>query len=387
MIDALRDPSKGEEMARGFESAGLRSLRFSFHGFYSPLGPEASARVKAENKLRNEFPWFPFDAYLDFISRHGFSTVVAVNVEEGPEVAAAVLDKVTQRGLRSKLVAVELSNEPWLNHRPWLPEEYAERAAGIIERLTPRRSGEPLCFGVPLTVGTERNTPTKLSDNEWVTRMLRALSRRIDLKNRVDIYGVIHLYARGVHARSIDAFNRIVQPFMPRVRYLVTEFNIRLSLEGNPHLTNKYAMEFARRVAEVMARPEIEAMYVHGVPYHSIVYWANRRVVTVVGHKDPKLPSPLPGWHLTPAGQVYELYSTLAWNGNVIGFGGEENKRYWAVQSRPGEAVVSFLNDTDKPRTQRVKLGEVDVELRSPARSIVCTNRDGKVIEALSLPY
>src|SRR5262245_42109194 len=45
LIDAWLDPEKGDQMARAFEAAGLRSLRFSFHGFYSPLGPEATAKV------------------------------------------------------------------------------------------------------------------------------------------------------------------------------------------------------------------------------------------------------------------------------------------------------------------------------------------------------
>ncbi|HEU4387244.1 MAG TPA: hypothetical protein VFV34_05570, partial [Blastocatellia bacterium] len=191
----------------------------------------------------------------------------------------------------------------------------------------------------------------------------------------------------GVHARSIDAFNRIVQPFMPRVRYLVTEFNIRLSLTGNPHLTNRYAMEFAERLAELMARPEIVAMYVHGVPYHSIVYWANRRLATVVGQRDAKLPDPRPGWHLTPAGQVYGLYSTVAWNGKFVALGGEEDQRYWAVESPAGQLVVTFLNNTGNRRSKRVKLGGVDVEINAAPRSIVCADGKGKVIESLTLPY
>jgi hypothetical protein len=216
--------------------------------------------------------------------------------------------------------------------------------------------------------------------------MLRTLSSRVDLKSRNDIYGVIHLYSRGVQGRSIDAFNKIARPFMPRVRYLVTEFNIRLSLEGNPHLTNKYAMEFARRLAELMARPEIAAMYVHGVPYHSIVYFAGRRVVTVVGHRDTKLKSLEQGWHLTPAGEVYELYSALAWNGKLIGFGGSENQRFWAVRGSRGQ-VVTFLNDTDSRRTRRVRLDGIDLNLTAPPRSIVCADERGGIIQVLSLPY
>src|SRR5262249_27115592 len=134
------------------------------------------------------------------------------------------------------------------------------------ERLTPLN----VRFALPLTVGDSHNTPTGLSDTVWNTRMLAALSRRIDLKRRPDILGVLHLYSRGVRGKSVDFFNKIVRPFAPNMRYLVTEFNIRLSLDGNPHLTNKYAMEMARRLADVMSRPEIEAIYIHAVPYHSV---------------------------------------------------------------------------------------------------------------------
>lgn len=387
MIDAWRNPAEGRAMAVAFRRTGLRSLRFSFHGFYSPRGPEASEKIKAENKLTNQFPWFPFDDYLDFISAHGFTTVVAVNVEEGPDVAVQVVDRFFERGLRAKLVAIELSNEPWLNHRPWLPEEYALGAADVIERLSSRRRGPRVHFALPLTVGPDRNTPTKLSDTEWVTRMLRTLDARVKLKTRSDIYGAIHLYSRGVRAESIDSFNKVVRPFMPSVRYLVTEFNIRLGLEGNPHLTNKYAMEFARRVAGLMARPEVDALYVHGVPYHSIVYWANRKVATVVGHRDPKLTAPAPGWHATPTGLVYALYSRLAWNGRRVGFGGTEKARYWAVEDSGGNLVVTVLNDNGKSKIVRAAVAGLDLKLTAEARSITCFDARGDAIESLSLRY
>ena len=105
-------------MAAAFRSAGLKSLRFSSHGLYSPRGPEATLKVKAENKLTNQYEWFPFDAYVDFIAAHEFTTIVGVNVEEGPEVARASVQKFIDRGLKSKIVAVELSNEPWLRPTP-----------------------------------------------------------------------------------------------------------------------------------------------------------------------------------------------------------------------------------------------------------------------------
>src|SRR5918999_2643152 len=154
---------------------------------------------------------------------------------------------------------MERSRGPWLTHRPWQPEEYGSRAADVIEALTPLG----VRFALPLTVGNDNNTPTKLSDNQWNTRMLRAVSARVDLKTRTDVYGVLHLYSRGVSSGTVEQFNKAVRPFAPGMRYLVTEFNIRLDLKGTPHLTNEYALEFARKLADVMSAPEIEAMYVH----------------------------------------------------------------------------------------------------------------------------
>ena len=386
LIEGWLDKKKADPMAEAFNAAGVRSLRFLFGGLYSPRGPERTAALKAENKLTNQYEWFPLDAYIDFIGARDFTTVVGVNVEEGPDVALDAIESFIRRGLKSRIVAIELSNEPWLNHRPWLPEEYARRAADVIERLTP--SGVP--FALPLTVGGDNNTPTKLTDNEWNGRMLRALAARVDLKNRSDIYGVLHLYSDGVRGKSIDFFNRAVKPFAPRMRYLVTEFNIRLSLEGNPHLTNKYAMEFARKLAELMSRPEIEAMYVHSVPSHSIMYWSNgKKYATVVGGRDDKLKADqmTRGWHLTPAGKVYRLYSELAWNGDVIDFHGGDRQSYWAVRSNDGRAVVTLLNDSDKPAKKRVKVAAREMSLNAPPRSITCFDESGREIERLTLPY
>jgi hypothetical protein len=386
LITGWQDRELGDEMAEAFRNAGLRSLRFSFAGLYSPRGPEATARLKAENKLTNQYPWFPFSQYVAFIAAHDLTTVVGVNVEEGPEVAWDVARQFIDRGLKSKLVAIELSNEPHLNHRPWLPEEYAARAADVINRLTPLR----IPFALPLTVGKERNTPTRLSDDEWNSRMLRTLASRVDLSGRTDIYGVLHLYSRGVRSESIDYFNRSVRPLAPRMRYLVTEFNIRLSLEGNPHLTNRYAMEFARKLTELMARPEIEAMYVHSVPYHSIVYWSNgKRLATVIGQRDAKLSGKDldRGWHLTPAGRVYRLYSELAWNGEVIASGGSDKRRHWAVKSRGGRVVVTLLNDEGKSVTREVEIQGLGLRLTAPAHSIVCFDLTGRELERLLLPH
>jgi hypothetical protein len=384
LIEGWQDKQKGDEMTKAFKAVGLRSLRFSSHGFYSAQGPEATAALKAENKLPNQYPWFPLEDYVSYIAANDFTTVVGVNVEEGPEVAEHMIGEFIKRGLKSKVVAVELSNEPWLNYRPWMPEEYAARAADVIERLTPLG----VRFALPLTVGKEKKTPTKLSDNEWNSRMLRALSARVDLKNRSDIYGVLHLYSRGVRAGSVKMFNDAVKPFSPRMRYLVTEFNIRLGLEGNPHLGDKYAMEFARKLADVMSEPDIEAMYVHSVPYHSIMYWANgRKNATVIGSRDPRLAREdlTRGWHLTPAGKVYQLYSKLAWNGDVIAYKGGGRQSHWAVRASDGRTIVTLLNDSDKRADRKVKVEGRELNLSAPPRSIVCFDPDGREIETLSL--
>ena len=256
----------------------------------------------------------------------------------------------------------------------------------MIDGLTPL--GVP--FALPLTVGGDNKTPTKLSDNVWVTRMLRTLSTRIDFKTRSDVYGVLHLYSRGMRGKSVDAFNKIVQPFAPKMRYLITEFNIRLSLEGNPHLTNKYAMEFARKLADVMSRPEIEAMYTHSVPAHSVLYWSNgRRYATVVGGRDEKLTGAAMslGWHMTPTGKVYELYSRLAWNGDVIAYSANDKTSYWAVRSSDGRVVVSLINDSDRATKKKANIAGREMSLSAPPRSIVCMDLSGKEIERLVLPY
>lgn len=386
LIEAWQDKENGEALAMAFRSAGLRSLRLLFGGIYSPLGAEATAAVKAQNKLTNQYPWFPLGAYVDFLASQEFTTIVGVNVEEGPEVARDAIQLFLDRGLKSRIVAVELSNEPWLNHRPWLPEEFGARAAAVIEELTPLG----VRFALPLTVGNDNKTPTKLSDNEWVTRMLRALSARIDLKNRSDIYGVLHLYSRGVRARTVDAFNKVVKPFTSNMRYLVTEFNIRLSLKGNPHLTNEYAMEFALKLADVMSRPEIEAMYTHSVPYHSIMYWSNgRKLATVIGHRDARLAGEAMsrGWHLTPTGKVYELYSRLAWNGDVLEYRGSGKQSHWAVRSNDGRVVVTLINGSNKTAKKKVKIAGRELTLSAPARSIVCFDEAGQRLESLILSY
>jgi hypothetical protein len=386
LMEAWQNKGMGDAFYDILQRAGVRTLRMSFHGMYSHRSEADSAKIKAENKMTNQYPWFPFGDYANYIAGRDLTTVVGINVEEGPDSAADAIDTFIRSAGQAKLIAVELSNEPWLNYRPWQPEEYAARAAQVIERLTPMG----VKFALPLTVGDSRNTPTKLSDTEWNTRMMRALSSRIDLKNRRDIYGVLHLYAGGVRAKSVEFFNRIVRPFAPNMRYLVTEFNIRLNLEGNPHLTNKYGLEFARKLAELMNQPDIEAMYVHGVPYHSIMYWSNRRgVSTVIGGRDEKLPPQLTsqGWHLTPAGKVYALYSKLAWNGDVLSYKEDGKQRLWAVKSPGGALVISVLNEKNQPVTKRLNLAGKSLTVSLPGQSVVCFDETGKEIDQVLLPF
>jgi hypothetical protein len=108
--------------------------------------------------------------------------------------------------------------------------------------------------------------------------------------------------------------------------------------------------------------------------------------VTVVGGRDEKLTGDAlaRGWHLTPTGRVYELYSRLAWNGEVINYHGGDNQSYWAVKSS-GRLIVSFINDTTKNINKT--LTGTNVPIIAPARSIVCVDPSGKQLERLVLPY
>src|ERR1700754_2309704 len=45
LIDAWQDKQQGDEMAAAFGLAGLRSLRFSSHGYYSARGDQATQQV------------------------------------------------------------------------------------------------------------------------------------------------------------------------------------------------------------------------------------------------------------------------------------------------------------------------------------------------------
>ena len=149
-------------------------------------------------------------------------------------------------------------------------------------------------------------------------------------------------------------------------------------------------MEFARKLAELINVPDIEALYTHAVPYHSILYWTNgKRVTTVIGQRDAKLTGEAMtrGWHLTPAGKVYALYSKLAWNGEVLGYKEDGKQRYWAIRDNQGAIIITILNEKDKATTKRVNLAGLNLNLMAPAQSIVCYDQKGREIERLFLPY
>src|ERR1051326_5427006 len=72
VIFEMVQPGKQAELAAALRSAGIEDLRMSFHGYYSHLGTEATARLKKETKLTNLFPWFPIETYISFIKKYRF---------------------------------------------------------------------------------------------------------------------------------------------------------------------------------------------------------------------------------------------------------------------------------------------------------------------------
>ncbi|MEM4405167.1 MAG: hypothetical protein QXR28_04820, partial [Nitrososphaerota archaeon] len=89
----MRKPRLQDSLAGILRDSGIEDLRMSFHGYYSHMSPEATERLKKETRLSNQFPWFPIEDYIGFIKKYHFTTVLGVNVEEGPEVAADLLER------------------------------------------------------------------------------------------------------------------------------------------------------------------------------------------------------------------------------------------------------------------------------------------------------
>lgn len=377
-------PEKRPILAQALRDAGVEDLRMSFHGYYSHLSLDKTVKVKQEAKLTNKFPWFPIEVFIAFIKEYNFKTVLGVNVEEGPETAVDLLKRFEKADALNLISSVELGNEPFLSPRPWPPEEYAQKSAEIINALRPFK----VKFAVAVIVGKDSNIPTKMTGDEYCERTLATLAPLVDLKNSDDIYGAVHLYSRGVTPVAIKQFNDIVRKYS-QMTYQVTEYNIRLSLKGNPHLTNAYAMEFARKLNNLLATPEITGLWIHSFPYHAINYWTDGRQATVIGFMDNKLSSEdlKPGWHLTPAGKVHHFYQSLAWNGEILAFFEENNNQYWVVSSPTQGKLLGVLNDHKEPLETIVGFEDKKVSVQLKAKEIACYEiATGKRVASLHLP-
>ncbi|MBL8150507.1 MAG: hypothetical protein JNN15_11330 [Blastocatellia bacterium] len=382
MLLQMRKPKRQDLLAQALRDAGIEDLRMSFHGYYSHMGPEATEQVKKENKLPNEYPWFPIEDYISFIKKYHFTTVLGINVEEGADVAEDLLKRFEKEGALDLITSVEFGNEPFLSARPWQPEEYAEKCAEIIERIRPFK----VKMGIALVVGKGKTT-VKISGNEYGERTIKRFSQLVDLRKSDDIYGIVHLYSRGVKPETIEQFNQIVRKYSS-MKYQVTEYNIRLWMGENPHLTKEYAMEFARKLNRLMVVPEITGFWIHSFPYHSLAYWTNGKYATVVHQDDPKLKGDdwNPGWHLTPAGKVHQFYQKWAWNGEIVSFMDKDDEQYWAVNSPTDGIVVSVLNDRLKPIDRELIFQGKKIRLSVDAKSMASFRlEDGKQLGSLSL--
>jgi hypothetical protein len=379
LLRAFANAKQGDRLAETLESKlGVTAIRLNSFGFYSFLGPERSAELRRQTQQGNVFPWFPIDEVVRFVVEHDLRIVAGLNPEDGPQAAVEFVEHFRQGGALDRLIAVELGNEPHLSKRPWLPEEYAAASAAIIRALEPYG----LRFAVSLTVGSEAKTPTGISDDDYTRRELAALDRPLPLAGRDDIYGVIHLYARGVDPASIARLNTLVRPVAPRMRYLVTEFNIRSSLKDNAQLTVAYGLEFIEKTGRLVADPDIAGLFVHGVPYHSVVYWSgDTGVQTVSDYHDPRLTGDAlsPGWHLTPAGRIYGLFATELWRGEILSFEDDGPVQLWVVRRPDGELRFGALNATDARLDRTAPLAGTTVSIDLPPRSAAVYSAAGEV--------
>jgi hypothetical protein len=378
LIGAFNDPEQGALAGEAIrEKAGVVAVRFSSHGLYSHIGPMRTEAIRREVKLPNRFPWFPVERLVSFIREQDLRIVLGVNPEDGPAAAVDLVEHFRRGGAADRIIAVELGNEPHLSLRPWQPEEYADAAAAIIRALEPTGVN----FALPLTLGLETKTPTGISDDEYTRRQLAALDRQIALADRRDIFGVIHLYARGVDPGTIDALNRLVRPFAPHMRYLVTEYNIRSTLRENQHLTTPYGLEFIKRTSRLVAHPDVAGLFAHGIPYHSVLYWSGRNVVTVTRLRDERLESDdlTPGWHATPAGRMLALFAEKLWRGDLLAFNDEGNVQTWITRSPEGELRAGLLNCTDGDVRREVALGGDVVSVSAGPRSATVSTAGGEL--------
>ncbi len=370
---------QGDRLATTLKSdLGLTAIRLNSFGFYSFLGAERSAEIRRETQQGNIFPWFPIAEVVRFVADHDIRIVAGLNPEDGPQAAVQFVEHFRQGGALDKIVAIELGNEPHLSRRPWLPEEYAVASSSIIRALEPYG----LQFAVSLTVGSEAKTPTGISDDDYTRRELAAFDRELSLASRDDIYGVIHLYARGVNPGSIDRLNSLVRPVAPRMRYLITEFNIRSTLRDNAQLTVAYGLEFIEKTSRLVAHPDVAGLFVHGVPYHSVVYFSDASgIQTVSGFGDARLTGDAlsHGWHLTPAGRMYGLFAREVWRGELLGFVDEGPVQIWTARMPDGELRLGVLNATAARLDRTVTLGDTNIPVALAPRSAIVLSAAGEI--------
>lgn len=379
LIRAFADPGRGDALGEALRArVGVTSIRLNSFGFYSFLGPERSAELRRQTQQGNIFPWFPIELAIRFVRDQGLAVVVGVNPEDGPEAAAELVERFRREGALERIVAVEIGNEPHLSRRPWLPEEYAEAAAAIVRAL------EPLGVrcAVSLTVGSEAKTPTGISDDDYTRRELAALDAALPLAGRDDLYGVVHLYARGVDPGAVDRLSALVRPYAPRMRFLVTEYNIRSRLADNAQLTPEYGLELLERTSRLLAHPDVAGLFVHGVPYHSVVYWSgDGGVQTVSGYGDPRLTEAdrAPGWHLTPAGRFYGLFARELWRGELLEYADEDDVQIWRTRLPGGELRLGLINASGATVARTLDLGGVPLDVSAGPRSAAVYGPSGEV--------
>jgi hypothetical protein len=379
LIHSFNRPAAGDALGSALRDlAGVSSVRFSSHGIYSHLGPVRMAHLQQETKFPNRIPWFPVENFVRFVVAQDLQVVVGVNPEDGPDAAVDLVERFRRGGALERIIAVELGNEPHLSARPWPPEEYAEAAAAIIRALEPTG----VDFALPLTLGPESKTPTGLTDDEYTRRQLSALDALVPLAGRTDVYGVVHLYARGVDPRALDALDKLVHPVAPRMRYLITEFNIRSTLKENQHLTSPYGLEWIKRTGKLVADPRVAGLFAHGIPYHSVLYWCDGRgLATVSRLADSRLSAAelTPGWHLTPAGRLTGLVASELWRGELLGFRDEGDVQCWLTRLPDGELRAGVVNCSDVRQRRDVDLGSGPVAIVAAPRSAVVFGAAGEV--------
>lgn len=379
LIRAFMRPGDGAALREALEAkAGLTAIRLNSFGFYSFLGPQRSAELRRQTSQGNRFPWFPIESAIRWLRSTDLRIVVGVNPEDGPEAAVELLERFEREGALDRIIAVEVGNEPHLSKRPWLPEEYAEAAAAIVRAVAPYG----VKTAISLTVGSEAKTPTGISDDDYTRRELAAFDRVLPLASRDDVYGVVHLYARGVDPSAIDRLSALVRPHAPRMRYLVTEYNIRSRLADNAQITPDYGLEFISKTSRLVAHPDVAGLFVHGVPYHSILYWSgDGGVLTVSGFGDPRLRGEqrAPGWHLTPAGRFYGLFARELWRGELTDYEDEGDVQIWRTRLPSGELRLGVLNASDAPLARALDLGGARVEVAVDPRSAKVYSPSGEV--------